>query len=127
MKEIKKLGIVLNITILAAVLLAIYFKFKGDSWWIVPMILFLILILFRLFTSIHKNTNWFMQENYSIVPLSYFLGITIILMAIFTLFGTISDIRKNIQIPYWGILLLLGLWILGFLLIYYSFKSGKEK
>jgi len=127
MKAIKKLNIVLRIAILVMIIPFFYLLFKSNIAWGVTFItIILIFILIRLLIFKKKYWGWDLEEGYTWIPLYYLFGGIFILIAVMASFGTISDLKQGAPIPIWGISILSGAWILGFLLIYYAYKSKRE-
>lgn len=127
MKAIKKLNIVSKIAILAMIIPFFYLLFKNNiAWGITFITMVLIFILIRLLIFKKKYWSWDLEEGYTWIPLYYLFGGIFILIAVMASFGTISDLKQGAPIPIWGISVLSGAWILGFLLIYYAYKSKRE-
>lgn len=128
MKAIKKLSIVFRIVVLFMLILFFYPQFKKNIVWGIAFITaVLIFILLRVFIFNKKYKFWKdSQEDYTWVPLYYVFGSILLLLSAVASYGTISDIEQGAPLPLWVILGLPSAWILGFLLIYYAYKSQKE-
>lgn len=128
MKAIKKLNIVFRIAILAMIIPFFYFQFKSNiAWGIAFAIILAIFILSRLFIFKKRDKYWKdLEDDYTWAPLGYVFGGVFFLMAILASFGTISDINQGAPIPLWVMIGFPALWIFGFLLMYYAYKSQKE-
>jgi len=127
MKAIRKLNIVFRLSILFMIIPFFYLYFKENIVYAIAFIsLVLIFFLLRIFVFGKKFKYKDLEQEYAWVPLGYVFGGIFLLMAILASFGTISDIRQGAPIPLWMIVALSGVWIFGFFLIYYAYKSQKE-
>lgn len=104
-----------------------YFIFKfNPAEGIALIIIILIFYLIRFFIFRKKPFQRYNENSSLQIPLGYAFGGIFVLMALMTSFGIFRDLFQGAPFQLGGILVLTGLWIFGFLLIYYSYKAKIE-
>lgn len=127
MKAIKKLRIILPIAMVFIFLPFIVAMFKNNIGWGVALIVLVILLtLFRLLFYKYKKRS-LNYKDYHNVHLYYVYGAVFILLAIILSTGIIEDWEHITSLSSLiGMAFILGLWIFGILITYYTYKAKKE-
>jgi hypothetical protein len=126
MEAIKKLKITSILLIFLTIAFFFYILLRvNPSYAIALIIVTLLFNLIRIFVFKKKNYFGFYKEDPYLIPSSYAIGAIFILMAIMASFGTIKDIISGAPIRLFLAIPII-LFIFGFLLIYYSYKTKKE-
>jgi len=124
MEAIRKLRIIIRVAIIFVILPLFLAIFENHiSWGVVIISIYLLFILLRLIFFRKKKID---HEDYHGVSICYVYGVIFILFAVISSTGTIEDLKHNNSIPLAGIIVLIGLWVFGILIIYYTYQIKKE-
>ncbi len=128
MKAIKKLKIIWRVAILSILIPFFLFQFKNNIKWGIAFAVLLIIFIFyrRIFLKNKNVSSKDYYENYTNVSFYYFYGAIFLIFAVMFSLYTLLDLIKGGSIPSWAIIILLGSWIFGILLTYYTYQAGKE-
>lgn len=136
MKSIKKLKIIFRIAMLSLLVFFFLPSFKNNiGWGIAFVVLLVIFILYRFIFYKKKNikykdyySNYNIHNNniHNTLLTCILLGAMLLFFAIISSLITILDLKDGNSIPLWAIFVLLGTWIFGILLMYYSYQAWKE-
>jgi len=128
METIKKLMITIRISAIFIILPIIVAFFEVHLKWILSLIGLLVLfILLKFIFFKDKNTVDYSRDFSVFHSYVYFIfGFMFLSFAIIATSGIIQDITQGDSISILGTLMVLGLWILGILIIYYTYQAKKE-
>jgi len=123
MKDIKKLRVILKLAVLLAISPFFMIVFKKSFLWIIPGLIVLALTGLSIRSSLLRKVG---PKDYTFVPSCYYGGAIFLFFAILLTIGFWGDVVEGSSSPILGILFLIGLWVLGILIIYYTSLSRRE-
>ncbi len=123
MENIKKLRIILKLAILLAISPFLAISVQKNPLWIVAILFFCIFLFFSIRSVFSKKAT---PKDYILIPSCYYGGGIFLFFAIMLTIGVVGDIIKGTPISLLGGLFLMGLWIFGILIIYYTYQVKKR-